>query len=81
MTIFPISGNPFDTQATDSGRTMAEDFMVQDDEDRLNRIAYFRQRIIEEQHNQIIAAFKSTLDVCDERIARYRKIIKTLEGE
>jgi hypothetical protein len=79
MTTYPISGNALDTQPTDSGRTMAEDFRVQDDEDRANLIAYFWQRIIEEQNNVFV--YRSQLDVCNERIVRYQKIIKTLEGE
>ena len=81
MTTFPISGNAFDTQATDSGRTMADDFRAQDEVDRLGRIAYFKRRLAQEKSNHIFAVYKSQLDVCNERIARYQKIIKTLEGE
>ena len=60
---------------------MADEFKSQIAHGRLNRIAYFRQRIVEEQSNIVSAVYKSQLDVCNERIARYRKIIKTLEGE
>jgi hypothetical protein len=81
MTSFPILGNPFDTQAPDSGRTMADEFKAQDEADRLNRIAYFKGRLAREQSNHIYAIYKSQLDVADARVARYKKIIKTLEGE
>tara|TARA_R110000824_G_scaffold347748_1_gene534483 strand:- start:252 stop:497 length:246 start_codon:yes stop_codon:yes gene_type:complete len=81
MTSHPISDNAIDTQATDGGRTMADEFKAQIEHGRLNRIAYFRQRIVEEQKNIILAVYKSQLDVCNERIARYENIIKTLEGE
>jgi hypothetical protein len=81
MTSFPISGNAFDTQAPDARRTMADDFRAQADKDRAGLIGYFCQRIVEEQHKKIVAVFQSTLDDAADRIARYRKIIKTLEGE
>jgi hypothetical protein len=81
MTISLISGNAFDTQAPDARRTMADDFRSQDDKDRAGLIGYFCQRIVEEQHKKIAAVFQSTLDDAADRIARYRKIIKTLEGE
>ena len=81
MTTSPISGNAFDTQATDELKTIAEHFNNQNDEDIANLISYFLQRIVEEQRNKLFAVYRSQLDVCNERIARYRKIIKTLEGE
>jgi hypothetical protein len=81
MTSYLISGNAFDTQAPDAGRTMADEFKAQADKDRVGLIGYFCQRIVEEQHKKIAAVFQSTLDDAADRIARYRKLIKTLEGE
>ncbi len=81
MTRTLISDKAFEAQATDARRTMADEFRAQDEVDRLGRIAYFKGRLAQEQSNHFFAVYTSQLDVCNERIARYRKIIKTLEGE
>ena len=82
MTTELIANNDPDAQVPRGHRTMADDFREQADEDRIVAIAYFRQRIVEEQRNRIIAVYKSQLDDSDDRIARYQNIIKKmLEGK
>ena len=82
MTTELIAKNDPDVQVPHGRRTLADDFREQADEDRASLIAYFQQRIVEEQRNRIIAVYKSQLDDADARIARYQNIIKkTLEGE
>jgi hypothetical protein len=82
MTTELIANNDPDAQVPLGRRTLADDFREQADEDRASLIAYFQQRIVEEQRNRIIAVYKSQLDDANARIARYQNIIKrTLEGE
>ena len=82
MTTELIANNEPDAQVPHGRRTLADDFREQADEDRAVAVAYFQQRIVEEQRNRIIAVYKSQLDDADARIARYENIIKrTLEGE
>tara|TARA_R110002126_G_scaffold73946_1_gene184511 strand:- start:5482 stop:5730 length:249 start_codon:yes stop_codon:yes gene_type:complete len=82
MTTELIANNDHDVQVPHGRRTLADDFREQADEDRIVAIAYFRQRIVEEQRNRIIAVYKSQLEDSDDRIARYQNIIKKmLEGK